>query len=118
MDRLSGKLLLAQKFDPSVNWASSINMKTGYPERVVKYSPEYDGEDMITTDICPAALGSKNQQPAAYSPLTGLYYVPTNHLCMDYEPFEVEYVSDRPHVGASLNMYPAPVGTHLGNFIA
>jgi PQQ-dependent dehydrogenase (methanol/ethanol family) len=118
MDRLSGELLVAQKFDPSVNWASSINMKSGYPERVVKYSPDYNGEDVITTGICPAALGSKNQQPAAYSPRTGLYYVPTNHLCMDSEPFEVGYVSGQPYVGASLNMYPAPGGTHLGNFIA
>ena len=118
MDRLSGELLVAQKFDPSVNWASNINMKTGYPERVAKYSPDSNGEDMITTGICPAALGSKNQQPAAYSPRTGLYYVPTNHLCMDSEPFEVEYISGQPYVGASLNMYPAPGGTHLGNFIA
>lgn len=118
IDRLSGELLVAQNFDPSVNWASSINMKTGYPERVAKYSPDSNGEDMITTGICPAALGSKNQQPAAYSPRTGLYYVPTNHLCMDSEPFEVEYVSGQPYVGASLNMYPAPGGTHLGNFIA
>lgn len=118
MDRLSGELLVAQKFYPSVNWASSINMKTGYPERVVKYSPDYNGEDMITTDICPAALGSKNQQPAVYLPRTGLYYVPTNHLCMDYEPFEVEYDSGQPYVGAFLNMYPAPVGMYLGNLIA
>jgi len=118
MDRRSGELLVAQKFDRSVNWASSINMKTGYPERVIKYSPDYNGEDEVTTGICPAALGSKNQQPAAYSPRTGLYYVPTNHLCMDSEPFEVEYLSGQPYVGATLNMYPAPGGTHLGNFIA
>lgn len=118
MDRVSGELLVAQKFDPSVNWASRINMKTGYPERVVDYSPDHNGEDELTTGICPAALGSKNQQPAAFSPRTGLYYVPTNHLCMDSEPFEVEYVSGQAYVGASLTMYPAPGGTHLGNFIA
>ncbi|MFT7413840.1 MAG: PQQ-dependent dehydrogenase (methanol/ethanol family) [Methylophagaceae bacterium] len=118
IDRLSGELLVAQQFDPSVNWASSINMKTGYPRRVGKYSPDYNGEDEITTGICPAALGSKNQQPAAYSSRTGLYYVPTNHLCMDSEPFEVGYTSGQSYVGATLNMYPAPGGTHLGNFIA
>tara|TARA_R110001606_G_scaffold399222_2_gene582396 strand:+ start:50840 stop:52591 length:1752 start_codon:yes stop_codon:yes gene_type:complete len=118
MDRLSGELLVTQQFDPSVNWASSINMTSGYPQRVAKYSPDNNGEDEITAGICPAALGSKNQQPAAYSPRTGLYYVPTNHLCMDSEPFEVEYTSGQPYVGATLNMYPAPGGTHLGNFIA
>jgi len=118
MDRVSGELLVAQNFDPSVNWATSINMKTGYPERAIEFSPDNNGEDEITTGICPAALGSKNQQPAAYSPRTGLYYVPTNRLCMDSEPFEVEYISGQAYVGASLKMFPAPGGTHLGNFIA
>jgi glucose dehydrogenase len=64
-------------------------------------------------------LGSKDQQPAAFHPGTKLFYVPTNHVCMDYEPFEVEYVAGQPYVGATLSMYPAP-GSHggMGNFIA
>ena len=73
--------------------------------------------------MCPAALGSKDQQPAAYSPKTKLFYVPTNHVCMDYEPFQVEYVAGQPYVGATLSMYPAGKvtgdgTTNLGNFIA
>ena len=118
MNRVTGALLVAQKFDPAVNWAKGINMKTGRPERVAKYSTEHGGEDTNTTGICPAALGSKDEQPSAYSPRTGLNYVPTNHVCMDYEPFEVEYTAGQPYVGATLNMYPAPGGTNLGNFIA
>ena len=73
---------------------------------------------MNTTGICPAALGTKDQQPAAFSPKTGLFYVPTNHVCMDYEPFQVSYTAGQPYVGATLSMYPAPGGNHLGNFIA
>jgi PQQ-dependent dehydrogenase (methanol/ethanol family) len=118
MDRVTGELLVAEKYDPAVNWATGINMKTGLPERTAKYSTAANGEDVNTTGICPAALGSKDQQPAAFSPRTGLYYVPTNHVCMDYEPFEVEYVAGQPYVGATLNMFPAPGGTHMGNFIA
>ncbi|MEZ0253178.1 MAG: lanthanide-dependent methanol dehydrogenase XoxF1, partial [Methylobacteriaceae bacterium] len=59
------------------------------------------------------------QQPAAFSPKTGLFYVPTNHVCMDYEPFRVTYTPGQPYVGATLSMYPAP-GSHggMGNFIA
>ena len=56
--------------------------------------------------ICPAALGSKDEQPAAYSPDTQLFYVPTNHVCMDYEPFKVSYTAGQPYVGATLSMYP------------
>jgi len=118
MDRVTGELLVAEKFDPVVNWATSIDMKTGLPNRVQKYSTAYHGEDVNTTGICPAALGTKDQQPAAFSPRTGLFYVPTNHVCMDYEPFEVEYVAGQPYVGATLSMYPPEGSTHLGNFIA
>ena len=118
MDRETGELLVAEKFDPAVNWSNGVSLKTGRHDRVAKYSTARNGEDVNTTGVCPAALGSKDQQPAAYSPRTGLYYVPTNHVCMDYEPFEVEYVAGQPYVGATLSMYPAPGGTHLGNFIA
>jgi glucose dehydrogenase len=93
-------------------------MATGRPQVVAKYSTHQNGEDVNTTGVCPAALGSKDQQPSAYSPRTGLYYVPTNHVCMDYEPFRVSYTAGQPYVGATLTMYPAPGGTHLGNFIA
>ena len=118
MDRITGELLVAEKYDPAVNWSNGVSLKTGLHDRVAKYSTARNGADVNTTGICPAALGSKDQQPSAFSPRTGLYYVPTNHVCMDYEPFEVEYTSGQPYVGATLSMYPAPGGTHLGNFIA
>jgi glucose dehydrogenase len=93
-------------------------MDTGRPQVVDRYSTEHNGEDVNTTGVCPAALGTKDQQPASYSPRTGLFYVPTNHVCMDYEPFRVSYTAGQPYVGATLSMYPAPGGDHLGNFIA
>ena len=89
-------------------------MKTGRPQVVDRYSTAHQGEDVNTTNICPAALGTKDQQPAAYDRLSGLFMVPTNHVCMDYEPFKVDYVAGNAYVGATLSMYPAPGGTHLG----
>jgi PQQ-dependent dehydrogenase (methanol/ethanol family) len=119
MDRETGALLVAEKYDPVVNWATKVDMKTGRPEVVAKYSTAQNGPDVNTKGVCPAALGSKDQQPAAFHPKTGLFYVPTNHVCMDYEPFEVEYTAGQPYVGATLAMYPAP-NSHggMGNFIA
>ncbi|MDD1781588.1 methanol/ethanol family PQQ-dependent dehydrogenase [Enterovibrio sp. ZSDZ35] len=119
LDRVTGELLVAEKFDPAVNWATHVDMETGVPQVVAKYSTAQNGEDVDTKGICPAALGSKDQQPATYSPRTGLFYVPTNHVCMNYEPFEVSYTAGQPYVGATLSMFPAP-GSHggLGNFIA
>jgi alcohol dehydrogenase (cytochrome c) len=123
LDRVTGELLVAEKYDPAVNWATHVDMETGRPEVVAQYSTHQNGEDTNTEDVCPAALGSKDQQPAAYSPKTNLFYVPTNHVCMDYEPFEVEYVAGQPYVGATLSMFPAGQVTgdgsnNLGNFIA
>jgi alcohol dehydrogenase (cytochrome c) len=124
LDRASGELLVAEKYDPAVNWATKVDMdkssKTyGRPLVVPKYSTEHNGENVNSTGICPAALGSKDEQPAAYSPETKLFYVPTNHVCMDYEPFKVSYTAGQPYVGATLAMYPAP-NSHggMGNFIA
>jgi PQQ-dependent dehydrogenase (methanol/ethanol family) len=124
MDRISGELLVAEKYDPYVNWTTGVDMDPesetyGRPAVVSQYSTRDNGEDVNTTGVCPAALGSKDQQPAAFSPKTGLFYVPTNHVCMDYEPFRVSYTAGQPYVGATLSMYPTP-DSHggMGNFIA
>ena len=124
LDRETGELLVAEKYDPAVNWATQgrhgQDQQTSAGRRSSrKYSTEQNGEDVNTKGICPAALGTKDQQPAAFSPETGLFYVPTNHVCMDYEPFKVSYTAGQPYVGATLSMYPAP-NSHggMGNFIA
>jgi lanthanide-dependent methanol dehydrogenase len=123
MDRETGELLVADKYDPVVNWTTGVDMDKnsptyGRPAVVPEKSTEHNGEDVNVTDICPAALGTKDQQPAAYSPDTGLFYVPTNHVCMDYEPYKVSYTAGQAYVGAALAMYPPKGETHMGNFIA
>ncbi|MDE3011749.1 MAG: methanol/ethanol family PQQ-dependent dehydrogenase [Pseudomonadota bacterium] len=124
LDRTNGALLVAEKYDPAVNWATHVDMKTGRPEVVAKYSTAKNGPDVNTKGVCPAALGSKDEQPASFDPDTKLFYVPTNHVCMDYEPFKVEYTAGSPYVGATLSMFPAPSASKdqkdgtMGNFIA
>jgi PQQ-dependent dehydrogenase (methanol/ethanol family) len=122
LDRATGELLVAEKYDPVVNWTSGVDMNKssptyGRPKVLPQYSTEK--QDVNVKNICPAALGTKDEQPAAFSPDTGLFYVPTNHVCMDYEPFKVSYTAGQPYVGATLSMFPAP-GSHggMGNFIA
>jgi PQQ-dependent dehydrogenase (methanol/ethanol family) len=124
LDRETGELLVAAKYDPAVNWTTGVDMDPnsptfGRPAVVPAMSTEQNGEDVNTAGVCPAALGTKDQQPAAFSPETGLFYVPTNHVCMDYEPFRVSYTAGQPYVGATLSMFPAP-NSHggMGNFIA
>ncbi|PPD28744.1 MAG: PQQ-dependent dehydrogenase, methanol/ethanol family [Hyphomicrobium sp.] len=126
LNRKTGELLVAEKYDPAVNWTSGVDMdpksaRYGRPTVLPAASTfkEGKGQDVNAKGICPAALGSKDQQPAAFSPRTNLFYVPTNHVCMDYEPFKVSYTAGQPYVGATLSMYPAP-NSHggMGNFIA
>jgi len=123
LDRATGELLVAEKYDPKVNWTSGVDMNKssptyGRPKVLDQYSTDKQGEDVNVKGVCPAALGTKDEQPAAYSPDTQLFYVPTNHVCMDYEPFKVSYTAGQPYVGATLSMYPPPGETHMGNFIA
>ena len=113
LDRTTGKVLVAKPFGP-VNWAKSIDLTTGRPVEDPTKRTTAKGN---TEGICPAAIGFKDQQPAAYSPQTGLFYVPTNNICMDYEGVEVKYAAGQPYVGAIVRMFPGP-GGNRGAFIA
>jgi PQQ-dependent dehydrogenase (methanol/ethanol family) len=115
LDRRNGKLLRAHKFDPTTNWASSIDLKTGRP---VLNTDKMTKEDVNVKDICPAAQGAKNHQPASYDPKSKLFYVGTNHICMDYQAFSVKYRGGFPYVGATLSMFPADHGDTRGRLIA
>jgi lanthanide-dependent methanol dehydrogenase len=114
LDRRNGKLLLAKPYDPSVNWATRIDMTTGRPVLDPKYGTK---AGVNVQGICPAAMGNKDQQPASYDPQTGYFIVPTNHNCMDYKAFAVKYKSGFPYVGAIVKMYPGP-GGYRGAVIA
>ena len=113
LDRQTGELLQANPFG-EVNWATSIDLKTGRP---VENPDKRTSASKNTKDICPSAMGAKNQQPVSYSPQTGFFYVPTNNLCMDYEGVEVKYQAGQPYVGAIVVSKPGP-GGNRGEFIA
>ena len=113
LDRLDGTLLGAEPF-VYVNWAKGIDMKTGRP---IENPEKRTQQGVDTKDICPSAMGGKNQQPAAYSPRTNLFYVPTTNICMNFEGYPVRYMAGVPYLGARLLMFPG-WGGHLGELIA
>jgi PQQ-dependent dehydrogenase (methanol/ethanol family) len=115
LDRRNGKMVSAKKFDPSTNWANEIDLKTGRP---ILNPAKMTKEGVNVKDICPAAQGAKNHQPASYDPKTRLFYVGTNHICMDYQAFSVKYRGGFPYVGATLSMFPADHGNTRGRLIA
>ena len=113
LDRETGELLMAEPF-VYVNWATGVDLSTGRP---IEVPEKRTSSTKNTKRICPSAMGGKNQGPVAYSPRTGLFYVPTNNLCMDYEGVEIKYQAGQPYVGAIVVSSPGP-GGNRGEFIA
>jgi PQQ-dependent dehydrogenase (methanol/ethanol family) len=101
-DRESGELLSAESFQP-LNWASGYDLATGRP----KVNPDkMTKQGSVTRDICPSSTGAKEFVPSAFSPRTGLLYIPAHNTCMDYEAVEANYIAGTPYLGASVKMYP------------
>jgi PQQ-dependent dehydrogenase (methanol/ethanol family) len=113
MDRSTGQVLVAEKY-VFVNWADRIDLATGRP---VENPAKRTHEGVNVLDICPAAPGGKDQQPAAFSPRTALFYVPTNNVCMDHEGLKALFFQGAPFVGAMVTMKAGP-GGNRGEFIA
>jgi len=128
LDRATGRVLLAERYGPA-NWARVIDLQSGVPQTdprfaapVAAVSPSPAGgakpaAGALTAGICPGSIGTKWLQPAAYSPLTNLFYVPLNNLCMELRTGPAGYVSGQPYAGATIKLTVGPGGTR-GRFIA
>jgi alcohol dehydrogenase (cytochrome c) len=114
LDRATGQVLLAPKFRPETNWAFGIDLATGRP-RVNPAKQTKEGVNL--TDICPSPSGGKEFSPAAFSPITGFFYVPTINQCMDYEALKVNYIAATPFMGVVLSTRTGP-GGNAGEFMA
>jgi len=114
LDRGTGQVLVAAPY-VATTWATAVDLTTGRPRvNPAKITGASKGN---VTDICPTLEGGKNQQPAAYSPITGLFYVPTSNMCMDFAANAVTYIAGTPYMGAT-TPYRAGPGGNLGAFIA
>ena len=102
MDRATGEILSADPYG-KVTWATGIDLATGRPTM----NEAMRTGNRLATGVCPASPGMKDWQPAAWSPRTRLLYIPHNHLCMDYQGMEANYIAGTPYVGASVQMYSA-----------
>jgi PQQ-dependent dehydrogenase (methanol/ethanol family) len=78
LDRKTGELLSADMYQP-VTWATGVDMKTGKP--IETPNARYENGPQMTI---PGPLGSHNWQPMAFSPTTGLVYIPAHTLPQVY----------------------------------
>ena len=113
LDRGTGEVLSAEPF-VHITTTTGVDLKTGRPLEVPGKQPEVG---RVVRDICPASPGGKDWQPSAFSPRTGLLYIPHNNLCQDLEGSEANYIEGTPFVGANVRMYAGP-GGHRGEFTA
>lgn len=96
LDRATGQLLSAKNFVP-VNWAKGVDLKSGRPEVVPE--AHYDKTGKLWLAL-PGGLGGHNWPPMAYSPATGLVYIPAQEL-----PFP--FLKDK-------DFKPEAVGVNMG----
>jgi alcohol dehydrogenase (cytochrome c) len=113
LDRQTGEVLTAEAYGYT-NTSTGVDLKTGRLQMVADKTPE---TGKVVREICPAAPGAKDWQPSAYSPKTGMLYVPHQNLCQDIEGLEVSYIEGTPYVGANVKMYAGP-GGNRGEFLA
>jgi lanthanide-dependent methanol dehydrogenase len=113
IDRQSGEVLSAEPFG-TINATSGVDLKTGRLQYVEAKKPQMN---KVVRDICPTASGAKDWNPSAYSPKTGLLYIPHANLCMDVEHSTANYIAGTPYVGAEVRFKPGP-GGHRGVFQA
>jgi glucose dehydrogenase len=106
VDRATGEVLAAEPF-AHVTTSAGVDTKSGRPREVREKEPRIG---KAVRDICPATPGGKDWQPSAFSPRTGLLYIPRNNLCEDMEAVEANYIEGTPFLGANIKMYAGPGG--------
>lgn len=103
IDRETGKLISAKPYT-KVTWATSIDTATGRPQEV----PGARYRD-ATFLMYPSAFGGHSWYPMAFSPQTGLVYLPVQEVPMFYErdsEFRVRAGTFNTGIFSSKNLFP------------
>jgi quinohemoprotein ethanol dehydrogenase len=99
LDRATGELLSADAYVP-VSWATHVDAKTGRP--VERRQAHWAKRPRM---VSPAPQGGHNWHPMAFSPRTGLVYVPTIDAVYPFYPArEFRYLPNAMNTGED---YPA-----------
>src|SRR5258705_11303278 len=87
LDRTNGELLAANKY-AKATWAERVDMATGRPVWSEETKKILDHVEKIQN--WPYIGGATNWYPPSYSPLTGLMYVNSANIGVEYEPLPLE----------------------------
>jgi alcohol dehydrogenase (cytochrome c) len=112
-NRETGKMISAEKY-VYTSWAKKFDINTMRAEEDPDKRP---GPGHPAKDICPNLIGGKNWQPMSFNPQTGLVYIPTNNVCMDWSVSDVTYKRGVFYLGAEFPTKEGP-GGFLGELVA
>ena len=113
LNRETGALLSAEKFVPTT-WALRYDVAAGKP---VEDPDRRAGPGHPAKGACPNLIGGKNWQPMSYNPGTGLVYIPSNNVCMDWSVSDVTYKRGVFYLGAEFPSIAGP-GGYMGEIEA
>jgi lanthanide-dependent methanol dehydrogenase len=108
LDRTNGEILSVHPF-VEVNATDGVDVHNNTlrrnPDKAIQVNS-------TTRDICPAWPGATGgTAQAAFSPQTGLLYIPVSRLCMDMEARQASFMPGTPYMGVNLRI-KAPRGTN------
>jgi PQQ-dependent dehydrogenase (methanol/ethanol family) len=112
LDRTTGEVLSATPF-VHITTSKGVDLKSG---RLIYNEEKKPEVGKVVRDICPFSPGGKDWEPSAFSPKTGLLYIPATNCCEDVEGVEANYIAGTPYVGMNVKMYAGP-GGNRGEFI-
>jgi PQQ-dependent dehydrogenase (methanol/ethanol family) len=104
LDRLTGKVLLAEPFVKRLTWASGIG-PDGRPKLLPGNEPTVEGQL-----VCPSVAGAANWPSNAYSPATGLFYMFAEESCNIYSKNDQWWEAGKSFYGGGTRRAPSNPG--------
>ncbi len=106
LDAATGKFLSGKPFADTITWAKGLDPVTGRPDVNPEAKYEATGKPFIGL---PGAIGAHSWNPMAYSPATGLVYIPANQAAQPYNAAKKGWKPSA--VGFQLGLDNGPVST-------
>jgi len=104
LDRLTGKLLLAEPFVKRITWASGIG-PDGRPKLLPGNEPTVEGQL-----VCPAVAGAANWPSNAFNPASGQFYMFAEESCNIYSKNDQWWEAGKSFYGGGTRRAPGDSG--------
>lgn len=109
LDRATGEFLKGGPFVTGITWATGLDQKTGHPIEVPGV------KDLKPALISPGPDGAHNWNPMAFSPATGLVYLPTKSGSQFLHAPDPKWKYNPDDANLGLGGYDGPLNAQLAS---